>query len=147
VKLRPATPADIHAIIAIERKTPSAAHWTEAQYASVFSDGAQRVCLVIAEGSGVQGFLVARTAGPEWELENVVVAEVGRRRGSASALMAGLIDEARSKCAEAIFLEVRESNAAARGLYTKYGFAETGRRKSYYSHPREDAILYSLGLG
>jgi ribosomal-protein-alanine N-acetyltransferase len=41
-------------------------------------------------------------------------------------------------------LEVRESNASARGLYEKQGFREAGRRRGYYTDPVEDAILYSL---
>ena len=43
-----------------------------------------------------------------------------------------------------MFLEVRESNAAARTLYEKAGFEQTGRRHSYYTSPLEDAILYRL---
>jgi polysaccharide biosynthesis protein PslH len=39
------------------------------------------------------------------------------------------------------FLEVRETNAAARALYTKLQFQETGHRKGYYSNPEEDAVL------
>jgi ribosomal-protein-alanine N-acetyltransferase len=41
-----------------------------------------------------------------------------------------------------VFLEVRESNAAARALYANAGFEQTSRRKSYYANPLEDAILY-----
>ena len=41
---------------------------------------------------------------------------------------------------DTLFLEVRESNAPARGLYTKMGFEEIGKRKYFYSNPVEDAI-------
>jgi ribosomal-protein-alanine N-acetyltransferase len=41
-----------------------------------------------------------------------------------------------------VFLEVRESNSAARTLYEKAGFEATGLRKSYYANPVEDAVLY-----
>jgi ribosomal protein S18 acetylase RimI-like enzyme len=53
---------------------------------------------------------------------------------------------ARSRGAEEIFLEVRESNLAARRLYETSGFSESGRRQSYYQQPQEDAIVYHLGL-
>lgn len=56
--------------------------------------------------------------------------------------MEALLDEARQN-GEAVFLEVRESNMAARRLYEKLGFAETGRRRGYYANPPEDAVLYS----
>jgi ribosomal-protein-alanine N-acetyltransferase len=41
---------------------------------------------------------------------------------------------------------VRQSNTAAQNLYTKAGFEQTGRRKSYYANPIEDAVLYRLTL-
>jgi ribosomal-protein-alanine N-acetyltransferase len=43
-----------------------------------------------------------------------------------------------------LLLEVRQSNAAARALYAKHGFHETGRRRAYYRDPDEDAVLYAL---
>jgi ribosomal-protein-alanine N-acetyltransferase len=43
-----------------------------------------------------------------------------------------------------VYLEVRESNRAARSLYVKCAFIESGHRKSYYSEPEEDAVLYRL---
>ncbi|MGZ7144902.1 GNAT family N-acetyltransferase, partial [Streptococcus pyogenes] len=42
---------------------------------------------------------------------------------------------------EPVFLEVRESNKAARGLYEKFGFKKVGLRKKYYQNPVEDAVL------
>ena len=44
------------------------------------------------------------------------------------------------------FLEVRESNVFARGMYDKFGYVEVGRRKHYYKDNGEDAILMSLDL-
>jgi len=49
---------------------------------------------------------------------------------------------ARAKGAQSIFLEVRESNQAARSLYEKWAFVESGRRIRYYQNPQEDAIAY-----
>ena len=39
------------------------------------------------------------------------------------------------------FLEVRESNRAARALYASRGFTEIGRRQAYYRRPVEDALV------
>jgi ribosomal-protein-alanine N-acetyltransferase len=50
--------------------------------------------------------------------------------------------QARHAQGEAIFLEVRESNAAARAFYEKLGFEQMGRRKGYYADGLEDAIIY-----
>ena len=49
---------------------------------------------------------------------------------------------------DAVELEVRSSNMAARALYKSLGFSETGLRRKYYATPdgREDAILMTLTL-
>jgi ribosomal-protein-alanine N-acetyltransferase len=91
-------------------------------------------------------FLVAHRVDNEWELENIVVAEESQRRGVATRLLREFVDSARAKNADAIFLEVRQSNQAARALYRKFGFVETGARKGYYPTPPEDAILYRLSF-
>ena len=38
-------------------------------------------------------------------------------------------------------LEVRESNAPAIALYSRFGFVRVGERKNYYSDPAENALL------
>jgi ribosomal-protein-alanine N-acetyltransferase len=65
-----------------------------------------------------------------------------RRAGAATLVVSDLIEQARGAGGKSISLEVREANFAARALYEKSGFTEIGRRKSYYSHPLEDAIIY-----
>ncbi len=52
---------------------------------------------------------------------------------------------ARSTRAEKIYLEVRDSNQAARAFYERRGFRETGRRPRYYdgSHRRTLSCWHS----
>lgn len=97
-------------------------------------------------GTGVVGFLVARHIAPEWELENIVIAPAARRKGLGKRLLDTLLARASETNSDAVFLEVRESNAGARAIYEKLGFQISGRRKSYYADPEEDAVLYRLGL-
>jgi [ribosomal protein S18]-alanine N-acetyltransferase len=160
----------------LERSCASAAHWTEQQYRQLFrhvskhasehvsenafqSEDAKRLVLVAdapfhsppdenAPGSSreILGFLVARHLTPEWELENLVVAPTARRQGLGRLLLRGLLEMAREAKGDAVFLEVRESNAAARRLYENANFALTGRRKGYYKDPVEDALLYRFSL-
>jgi ribosomal-protein-alanine N-acetyltransferase len=147
MKIRRATSDDIPAMLALERHAVTAAHWDGQNYASLFAATApQRVALVIETEDGIQGFLVARVVGPEWEIENIAIAGPARRHGLGTRLVGELLDQARSKGAEAVFLEVRESNLPARALYEKWAFIEDGRRNTYYSDPQEDAILYRLPL-
>lgn len=146
-------------MMSLERPCPTAAHWAERQYQELFharGNGPERLVLV-AEPSfpneipdaapGIVGFLVARHLAPEWELENIVVAPAARRKGLGKRLLDALLARAREAHSHSVFLEVRNSNFAARALYEKAGFQQTGRRKAYYADPPEDAILCRLDLG
>jgi ribosomal-protein-alanine N-acetyltransferase len=97
---------------------------------------------VIEGTKGVQGFLIAQVIAPEWEIENIAIAADARRRGLGTRLLGEFLDHARAEGAQAVFLEVRESNQAARSLYEKWAFVESGRRIRYYQNPQEDAIAY-----
>ena len=145
--IRPATLADIPSMMRLDRQSPAAAHWTDEQYRQAFQgEGPDRLLLVAESSLDILGFLVARHLPPEWELENIVVAPTSRRKGLGKRLLDALLSAARKTSSSAIFLEVRESNAPARTLYENAGFEQTGRRKSYYANPVEDAILYRLTL-
>jgi ribosomal-protein-alanine N-acetyltransferase len=135
----------------LERSSNSAAHWNEKQYESlILSDDSKSSRLaLVAEGeedSMILGFLAAQVVGAEWELENIVVAPETQEKGIGTRLLNELLARAQQAKSNAVFLEVREANSAARALYEKLGFQQSGRRKSYYSNPLEDAILYSKSL-
>jgi [ribosomal protein S18]-alanine N-acetyltransferase len=146
LKIRRATLADLDTLITIEHSAITAAHWSSEQYrvALTSADGSRLV--IVMENSAVRAFLVARRIDKEWEIENIVVLSTERRHGLGTQLISEFLKVVHSGSAQAIFLEVRESNVAARGLYRKCGFLESGRRKNYYDSPREDAILYKLEL-
>jgi [ribosomal protein S18]-alanine N-acetyltransferase len=141
ITIRPAVLHDLSAILAIEQRANTAAHWTSAQYEKLLENG---IVLVAEEAPVLRGFICAKAVAGEWEIENVVVAAEDQRGGVASELVRALIQRAKSQTAEAILLEVRESNLPARRLYEKQGFCEVGRRRAYYAGPVEDAILYAL---
>lgn len=158
VTVRTATARNIPDMISLSRESFTAAQWSEQQYDSLFHEPAgsnARLALIAEENitkalqrgmSPVVAFLVASHHAPEWELENIVVAPESRGKGIATQLMRALLVRAQNTNSESVFLEVRESNSAARSLYEKLGFQQTGRRKSYYANPIEDAILYSKSL-
>ena len=145
--IRNAIPADISSIIAIERNATGSAHWAERAYREALDPGAaERVLLVFDLQGIIRGFLVARFGVAECELENIVVSNEYRRAGIGSSLIRKLVSTCQARRLGRILLEVRESNSAARFMYTRLGFKESGRRKSYYPDPPEDAILYMLTL-
>ena len=146
--IRPVIPADVPAIIALAKEAATAAQWSQAQYEQVFlREGTPtRLALVIEEDAGIRAFLVTRVVDLEWEIENIVVAGPARRHGLGVRLVGELQRLARLRGIKAIFLEVRESNRAARALYEKCGFAVASCRKGYYRNPDEAAIIYRLDL-
>ena len=128
----------------LERQAEKAAHWSTTAYVSAFEGtaSAERVVLVAEEEKRVDGFLMARRVGLEWEIENVVVQKGRRRQGIGLSLVTELVERARERGAESVLLEVRESNSEARLLYEKAGFRQQGRRPAYYSNPIEDGLVY-----
>jgi len=147
MRIRLATPADIPRLKELAKQAMMAAHWSREQYETALSGAPpSRVVLVVEEEAGVQGFIVGMSLDEEWEIENIVVGASLRRRGLGTRLLREFLDLVQSNGAERIFLEVRESNLAARRLYEKWAFVESGRRQRYYREPDEDAIVYQRGF-
>jgi ribosomal-protein-alanine N-acetyltransferase len=142
-RVRPASHRDVPLIVAIEKATPTAAHWPVSEYEKLLEGG---ILLVVEHGSEIMGFVCAREIAGEAELENIAVSEPQRRSGIADSLMRALIDQAAARGIVRIFLEVRELNRPARFLYNNHGFREVGKRLAYYQHPSDDAVIYELRL-
>lgn len=141
IRIRRGTSADLEQVMAIAAQSETAAHWRPTDYQQIFSSS--RLLLVAgAPENKLIGFLIAHNIAGEWELENVAVHAEFRRQQVAKRLVSALANEAQKSSAKFIFLEVRESNVAAKLLYERCGFQQHGRRKSYYSNPSEDALLY-----
>jgi ribosomal-protein-alanine N-acetyltransferase len=86
----------------------------------------------------IAGFAVARhTAPDELEILNVAVDPPCRRRGVARSLIQQLLANYRGT----VWLEVRQSNSAARMFYNDLGFQVNAVRENYYSAPHESAIV------
>ena len=96
----------------------------------------QEGCLV-----GYAGFwLVAGEA----QVTRVAVAEAERGQGLGTRLTAAMVNKAWELGAEAVTLEVRESNLAAQKAYLTCGFASEGIRPNYYEDNHENAVIMWL---
>jgi ribosomal-protein-alanine N-acetyltransferase len=145
-KVRPGVRADMERIQQIATQNSSAAQWSAKHYEEVFSEKSKlHLVLALEEGERIHGFLIGRLAGDQWEIENIAVDGALQRQGYGSQLLWEFLEHARQR-GTAAFLEVRESNLPARKLYEKMGFAEAGRRKSYYQSPTEDALILQLSF-
>ncbi len=144
VTIRSAVLDDLPVLLAIEQEAKTAAHWRREQYARLVES---EIVLVTEDGGNISGFVCAKNVAGDWEIENMVVAKQGRRRGVGNGLLDELLRRVRQQAGAAVWLEVRESNEPARRLYKKHGFRETGRRRGYYKDPVEDAVLYEFRFG
>jgi ribosomal-protein-alanine acetyltransferase len=82
-----------------------------------------------------------RHLGEEAEILDIAVPPRHRRKGYGRLLLKNFLNLAQERGTRKVFLEVRESNAAAIALYREFGFEATGRRPNYYREPTEAALL------
>ena len=155
--IRSGVEADISAMVAIERASFSDP-WTAAAIASTLRSDQMRVLVAEERGGGAAevggdgagrplGYVVAMVAGPEAEIADLAVSPDARRRGIGRALIDRLLADLEAEGVTAVFLEVRESNRAARALYESRAFHGVGRRRGYYRLPLEDALLLKREMG
>ncbi|MCB1890076.1 MAG: ribosomal protein S18-alanine N-acetyltransferase [Rhodocyclaceae bacterium] len=104
---------------------------------------AGHACWTFWEGSDPLAYAVVLHVLDEAHLLDITVEAAQQGRGVGGAVLGFLFDQARSNGARQFFLEVRESNQVAAGLYRSRGFEAIGRRKGYYpgGEAREDAIV------
>ena len=101
--------------------------------------------LVALDDSGkVVGYAGVQVILDEGYIINVAVRPECRRQGIAAKLLQVFLDFARANQLAFLTLEVRASNYDAIALYGSRGFRSVGRRKNYYEHPKEDAIIMTL---
>lgn len=102
--------------------------------------------LVAEEAAGVAGYVIAHHAADEGEILNLGVAPRCRRRGIGRALVQAMLARLATRGVRTVFLEVRESNLAARALYQSLGFTAVGQRANYYRRPAESAVVLRTAI-
>lgn len=141
IRIRRATPADLTALVAIERDSFTTP-WTEESLADELAGSEHTVVLVAETAEGaVVGYIGCWVVMDEGQINNIAVAPAWRCAGIGGALLAALLNEGRERGLKRYVLEVRPSNTAARRLYARFGFTDGGLRKGYYSDNHEDAII------
>lgn len=94
----------------------------------------------------ISGYIIIVSMTPEAEVANIAVHPAERGQGVGGLLLGRALEQAASEGVETVYLEVRESNSAARHLYVRHGFETVGRRRNYYDKPREDALILRRDL-
>lgn len=109
-------------------------------------DADNGIGLLAKRHGDISGYAFFRTCCPECELLHLVVTPAWRRQGIAETLLRWALTSFAESGFASCLLEVRASNGAAQHLYAKTGFLPVGRRKGYYRHPVEDAVLMNRNL-
>ena len=141
--IRPATAADLDAVVELEQTCLGADAWSRGLVEQGIAAALPTVSYLVADVDGVVvGHAVASAAGDDAELQRIAVDPAYRRRGLAGELLAAVEQRAAADGATRLLLEVREDNTAAAAFYESRGFVEVGRRRGYY---RDGAAAVVLG--
>ena len=145
VDVRSMTYDDLASVSDIERRSYDFP-WSHGVFRDCLLAG--YVCLVLDRGNQVIGYSILSVAAAEAHILNLCVDPGFRSLGYGERLLNQIIDRARYAEVEAIFLEVRPSNANALALYRKKGFRKIAKRPAYYQSKqgREDADVLSLKI-
>ncbi|MEO8448791.1 MAG: ribosomal protein S18-alanine N-acetyltransferase [Gemmatimonadota bacterium] len=141
-RIRPATVGDLPAI-AMAEPICFSDPWSATALRELFQTGTSTAIVASDDppANRLAGYLFARAIGDEAEILNVAVLPEFRRLGVGRQLIAVALDRLVGHGIRKVFLEVRESNDPARGLYAGLGFRPVGMRPDYYRKPREHALV------
>lgn len=139
-------PVDMDAVWAIEQ-VAYPFPWTKSILEGCLTQN--YCCWVLECDENIVGYAIINFILDEMHLLNIVIDPRVQSQGYGRVLLRHVIDYAKSKKGQQIYLEVRLSNQIAERLYRSMGFEKIGERKAYYpaEDGREDALVLALPLG
>jgi [ribosomal protein S18]-alanine N-acetyltransferase len=143
VRLREMRRADMAAVMALEQELFPEDAWTPEMFAAELAQlPSRRLYLVAERASALIGYAgMMFTGGSQADVVTLAVTPARWGRGTGTALLLALVDEADKRGYEEVLLEVREDNPRARRLYLRHGFDEVGIRRGYYQPSGVDAVV------
>lgn len=150
--LRPLEWTDLAALARHEQELFADDAWTEATWWSELAGRPRRDYRVATDESGaILGYAGLDLAGETADVMTLATTTAGRGRGLGRVLLDDLVARATESGAQALVLEVRDDNVAARRLYDTAGFEVIARRRRYYrgtaGAPDVDALVMRRHLG
>jgi len=144
IEIRPVSSKELAEVWAMEKELfPDA--WSEKALKDHF-DNPFSVCFLCFSDGIPASYLIASQMDEEGEILRIGTLPNFRRRGLASRLLTHFFQNGIASGMTRVFLEVREANRSARGLYESLGFLSIGIRKAYYRFPSDNAVLYQKNL-
>ncbi len=142
MKIERMTEAHLDAVAELEREC-FAHPWSRESLKETLRSGDSLFYIAELDGR-VIGYIGMSFVLDEGYIYNVAVEKSSRKKGAGSALIQTLVNYGKKNGFAFLTLEVRESNTAARSLYSSFGFIKVGERKKYYSDPVDNAVLMTL---
>ena len=115
--------------------------WSRNMLAEELDNLLSAFLVALDDGDRVVGYAGVQVILDEGYITNIAVRPECRRQGVAAKLLQVFMDFAKANKLSFLTLEVRASNYDAIALYGSRGFRSMGRRKNYYEHPKEDALI------
>ena len=115
--------------------------WSRNMLAEELDNALSAFLVALDAGGRVAGYAGLQVILDEGNILNIAIRPDCRRKGVAKKLLKVFLDFAQGNRLSFLTLEVRASNYPAIALYGAHSFRGVGRRKNYYEHPREDAII------
>ena len=132
--LRRATAADLDPVMALEDAIYPDDAWSRQNMQAELENPHGYYLVAVDEADDIAAYagLLAPMGTGQGDIQTITVAPEARRQGLARTLMRQLLNEARRRGAEELFLEVRVDNEPAQALYRELGFEVQNVRKGYY---------------
>lgn len=138
---------DIAELAAIDAELFGHEAWSEATWWSELAGRPQRAYRVVTDDQGIVGYAGLDCPGDVADVMTIAVQPRGRGTGLAGDLVGWMKAQALDRGAQALLLEVREDNTAARKLYERNGFEQINVRRGYYQPEGVDALILRALLG
>ena len=135
------TDEDIEDVVKIEAEAYGKHHWSKSSFYDEMHNNLAKYYVAKTEAGELVGYAGTWHIIDEGHITTIAVKKEFQRQHIGEAIIIKILEDCYSAGIKYLTLEVRESNEAAIGLYTKYGFASLGTRKGYYQDNNENALI------
>ena len=141
IKIRQMTADDIEDVVAIEAEAYGEHHWSKSSFYDEMNNNLAKYYVAETKDGTKVGYAGTWHIIDEGHITTIAVKNDYRRCHIGEAIIIQILKDCYKEGIKYLTLEVRVSNVAAIGLYTKYGFNSLGTRKGYYQDNNEDALI------
>ena len=141
IKIEPMQVDDIHFVTEIEAEAYGEHHWSKSSFYDEMNNNLARYYVAKTLDGELVGYAGAWHIIDEGHITTIAIKKSYLRKHIGEAIIVKILEDCYKEGIKYLTLEVRVSNEAAIGLYTKYGFSSLGTRKGYYQDNNEDALI------